>query len=128
MSRKIKFRGQCAHSTTWYCGYYVHIPKSYQNSPQHFIFKNNSRFTVKPETVGQFTGLYDKNGKEIYEGDIVKLTNLGWELGIVEFHNACFAVYVTNKEFLEPCKIQYWSDSDIIGNIHENPELLSEQP
>ena len=73
----------------------------------------------------QYTGLTDKNGKEIYEGDIVTL-NGEWEeiehddCSIVTFENGCFRV----GDGYENEAGSYLSDWRIIGNIHENPELL----
>ena len=76
----------------------------------------------------QYTGLTDKNGKEIYEGDIVTL-NGEWEeiehddCSIVTFENGCFRV----GDGYENEAGSYLSDWRIIGNIHENPELLKEE-
>ena len=73
----------------------------------------------------QYTGLTDKNGKEIYEGDIVTL-NGEWEeiehddCSIVTFENGCFRV----GDGYENEAGSYLSDWRIIGNIHENPELV----
>ena len=75
--------------------------------------------------VEQYTGLKDKNGKEIYEGDIVTL-NGEWEeiehddCSIVTFENGCFRV----GDGYENEAGSYLSDWRIIGNIHEDPELL----
>lgn len=81
---------------------------------------------VDPETVGQFTGLPDKNGMNIFKGDIVEYFPGGLFLipqtGIVEFHDGAFGVMLFEKKgiFLtfaaDYCKV--------IGNIHDNPELL----
>lgn len=67
----------------------------------------------------QFTGLYDKNGKEIYEGDILK------DEGVVCFHDAAFQTknYPMMNFFIQGMEDKK-SKLEIIGNIHENPELL----
>ena len=77
------------------------------------------------ETIGQYTGLQDKNGKEIYEGDILKIHYIG-EIGTavheVLFYNGTFAVSCTKdyKSLLNEVN-EY---SEIIGNIYENSDLL----
>lgn len=68
---------------------------------------------IKPETVGQFTGLHDKNGKEIYEGDIIKGETRNFT---VKFEEGMFTTDVG--------KFILHGDYEIIGNIHQNPELL----
>ena len=80
-------------------------------------------FEVFPETVGQFTGLTDKNGKKIFEGDIIRSNS---ERGYIEYYpNDCAFDVVDDHGF-------YWlisemSNIEVIGNIHDNPELLEEK-
>lgn len=98
--------------------------------------------TVDPKTVGQFTGLTDKNGKEIYEGDVIKgkktyMGNYGQHRtkdfsGTVEFEPASFRVKLANQTIINrfggSCYVFFASTDEcleVIGNIHENPELLN---
>ena len=92
-------------------------------------------FEVQPETVGQYTGLTDKNGKKIFEGDIVHV--LGnqqvedWKnvnyIGSVAFLDAGFCVIdgtVEEHGFRRYGLPRLDFDLEVIGNIHDNPELL----
>lgn len=115
MNRTIKFRGKRIDNGQWVYGDLV------QCDHDILILPINTGWThhkVIPETVGQFTGLLDKKGKEIYEGDIVvsKYSNPGE----VVFSDGQFCVNYNGYCALIP------SDAyETIGNIHDNPELLS---
>ena len=102
-------------------------------------FDNYSDYEVDPDSIGQFTGLTDKNGKKIFEGDILKFTDTNAEyewIGKVEFGNpnaeynwGFQLVYISGTK--PNTDILLWFDmeetgaySEVIGNIHDNPELL----
>lgn len=116
--REIKFRawdGEKMHVPVFLADDFLTTETTYV---PHSDWEDAKRFIVM-----QFTGLKDKNGEEIYEGDIVKLPNglilkIGWEIG---FHQYCGKSRATSAGF----NFMYKHDEvEIIGNIYENPELL----
>lgn len=75
-------------------------------------------------TVGQYTGLTDKNGKKIFEGDIVKAPD--GEIFKIEWHSVALSWILRNKKSSCLAYLRYLDMFEIIGNIHDNPELLKE--
>ena len=131
--REILFRGKRLDNGEWVYGYYVHIgPVSCQRA--YIIPEYTSAIYVKevdPSTVDQYTGLMDKNDKRIFEGDIVS-TDIARPYFIVEFRDGCFMFncndggkdyYDIMLPILEDAQTEY-KYGEIIGNIHDNPELL----
>lgn len=117
--REILFRGKGDkkyNDGMWYFGVPI---RCYDGDWQ--ICTNNSKRTVIPETIGQYTGLADKNGTKIFEGDIVLLKG-DEEPCQVAFDESCFQVYGNSI-----CYVMdnfYDHDIEVIGNIYDNPELL----
>lgn len=147
MNREIKFRGLRVDGKGWVYGYYYEY-----NSKSYIGFQDLSdnsetgyNHEVTPESVGQFTGLKDKNEVDIYEGDKLHFkTYEGGGFGKVGLDAYAEVVYgdhnftdtvlnraigfylLTGKNHRET-SIGYWIYSHkatVIGNIHENPELL----
>jgi uncharacterized phage protein (TIGR01671 family) len=132
MNRTIKFRGKRVDNGEWVYGF-VMSWKHFDGTKyvQVVSIKNDAQeYVVIPETVGQFTGLLDKNGKEIYEGDYLMQGNgFLWEvfysidriqLKRKGMKNEYHTVYVSLSSILG-----YNSIYEVIGNIHDNPELLN---
>lgn len=134
MNREIKFRGKRVDNGEWVYGDIIHC-----TSGKTYIFPSGDyanesdkvnqegclmmfTFEVVPKTAGQLTGLYDKNGKKIYEGDIVKAwVNFGPAGDEQRINTVQITPFGTN--------LQSWIFEEnmlpeIIGNIHDNPELL----
>jgi len=124
--REIKFRGKRKNNGEWVYGCYY----QYSDGRVAILTHEDIGFQywtgkqqVDPKTVGQYTGLKDKNDKEIYEGDIVKAN--------MDFGPGGMAEQTTSiywDENVGGWQFNYFDKAtiEIIGNIHDNPELLEE--
>lgn len=132
MNRAIKFRGKSIYDEEWLYGSLVKIEKDrYAVIPplnDIEIGKSIGMYEVCLETVGQFTGLSDKNGKKIYEGDLLLID--GYE-GVkiynkVGIKDGCFGYLGERSGKLLPF-CHYNVAEEIAGNIYDNPELIKEE-
>ena len=152
--REILFRGKRIDNGEWVYGYYARKGAD-KESFRHYIcvstfssdYQSNYTYPfylydyeVDPLTVGQcVSGLTDKNGKKIFEGDIVDITQ--YDNVHHKAYRCCRAkVFFSNFAFRtnaapeyedeEPLSYWFWHDCDfeVIGNIHDNPELLEVTP
>ena len=132
--RNIKYRGMSADKSVWFYGDYIkretgqiyRDDKLEDDGVMHLIVDNDLIQEVNGLTVGQDTGLKDKNGKDIYTGDIVGYSTFNLK-GVVKYDikNGCLVVNINNgttgrltHKTINECKLK------IIGNKYENPELL----
>ena len=112
---------------TWVYGSYVSYPVAQ-------IFDLEDEYIVDPATVGQYTGLCDKNGVRIFEGDIVDIWSAGQHChGLVKWGQGSVSFFVE-----VPCTPHIWHLSgggknydeetcEVIGNLQDSPELLNEE-
>lgn len=134
--REILFRGKIRGSGAWVEGNLANVKWWFDASPITVIIPTDAyldprdgrgpiRYVdVIPETIGQYTGLKDKNGKKIFEGDVVRnsgisVSSLKGPQVVEIFHGRCvpFNVYPDYNCWFP-------DESEIIGNIHDNPELV----
>ena len=150
--REILFRGKDPETGTWYEGFYMALSDTtycfrgdydaHPDNTKHYIVfdrmtdwglpNQHLRADADPSTVGQYTGLKDKHGKRIFEGDIIvcrQPINGNWineviEIGYVEMKHGAFGLH-RKQGYYRPFKD--WLEDyeyEVIGNIHDNPELL----
>jgi len=129
MNREIKFRGKCLEDGEWVFGDLRVVGKARMISiliPQPKPVTEVT-WMVDPKTVGQYTGLKDKNGEKIFEGDVVKghyyiNGNKKRIVGFVRFVRAGW--YIEGVKQYEYVTTRLTPAFERIGNIHDNPELL----
>ena len=163
--REILFRGQRCDNGEWVQGFYVRADHHWHKNGIHkdWIicgasanggwFALNNKYAVKSETVGQFTGLTDKNGKKIFEGDILAWDNVDedpytgekncalrdlvsviWDngsmgalnIGYIRLSDGRKRIYENGEIFALSDELNV-SDYVVFGNVHDNPELLEVQ-
>lgn len=130
--REILFRGKRTDNGEWVYGNLVKSNEKYfiyYEEPDEMCQTGNWLFykEVIPETVGQYTGLKDKNGKRIFEGDIIKNQYRKSQFQYVNVFFFCDRTHcwlVENKYGMLGQLCNVIGDIEVIGNIHDNPELL----
>ena len=149
-AENIEFRGKSKRTGEWLYGDLVrNVEGTFAIVPPFEISMNNycGNYEVDKETIGQFTGLYDENGSEIYEGDIVDWTFFYTEncnggavecdtivTGIIEWYQGGFILKVINNDFedagqysISDLNTDTKSDVVVKGNIYDNKELLTQE-
>lgn len=154
MNREIIYRGKRCSDGKWVYGFYVESKQSWKGHKPHKswivtgaisnggFFNILGRYAVKDDTVGQFTGFLDKNGKKIFEGDIVRspLGNIvavefGYKEHIVKHGRpqitdgfACYGWIARNvKNGITDFFDNEFVAGEVIGNIYDNQDLLNKK-
>lgn len=145
--REILFRGKWIGNGEWVEGYYCKISETtyafaedYERNPipvHHYILQEVmtdwglpnrfNQYEIDPETTCQYIGLKDKNGRRIWENDIVK-HEISGIIGTVKWYEEDYVgwcaddIQVDEQQFTD----EMWSECEVIGNVFDNPELLKE--
>jgi uncharacterized phage protein (TIGR01671 family) len=126
--REILFRGKRIDNGEWLCGNLT-VWDDGEASIDQEPTEGSLLYAVVPQTVGQYTGLTDKNGKKMFEGDVVAGAVHWLEMmknGVITFRYGSFGLVWYRgcveqfNPFTSMCNVEY----EVVGNIHDNPELL----
>lgn len=122
--REILFRGKRKDNGEWVEGFYCGGNERNTLHPAIFIYLPDKQSydyqDIDINTLGQYTGLCDKNGVRVFEGDIVRIFDGEYFSGVVKYSNEQGSFTVDDTS------LHYWvSDIEVIGNIHDNSELLN---
>ena len=124
MKREILFRGKRVDNGEWVEGFYVN-----KNKDKHQIVTNNDIWPILviPETVGQFTGLTDKNGSNVFNEDVCTSNTTDFNFLVKWDNEACAYLALRGEEKVPFSWFSRIRESElvVIGNIHDNPELLT---
>ena len=126
MGREILFRGKRKSDGKWIFGNLLQTDDDgtyiIQNHVPHHFLKN---FEVDPESICQYTGLTDKNGRKIFEGDILRFENCSnypvvWDDDYCAFGSCWYSDFDHLSKYRS-------IEIEVVGNIFDNPELLEEE-
>lgn len=137
MNRPIKFRGKLKNDKEWVCGSLIIYPDGEHNILTE-IAKKSYRlkdWNVDPNTIGQFIGILDRNGKEIYEGDIITVRGdyprvvlwdkVSWAIMPCECYNDK-TFWVMNLQHPGNDWWEEFADEiEVVGNMYDNPEMIT---
>ena len=125
--REIKFRAKRTDTGEWVFGDLQHVQRINTKEEAEQSGRGTkpavriANYDVEKVTIGQFTGLYDMNGRAVFEGDLLRgydhVVVVGWLDG---------GFCVCKSDIIEPLMYLDVEDREVIGNIHDNPELLTE--
>lgn len=122
--REILFRGFNKKNNQWLYGFYLRNRGAHFVCPDEFaVGKSWEDYEVDPYTVGQYTGLLDKNGTKIFEGDIIDFTNVDYPDCEIIYDNGAFVCNEIGEDNIV-CELHLRLVNEVIGNIHDNPESI----
>lgn len=129
--REILFRAKLLFNGMWVYGCFVN--SDFNGYEQIVSSADGAMYDIVSETLGQYTGLGDKNGRKIFDGDIVRVL-LSWDgddvmdIGRVFYSEELCGFYRTSKVFGDGCpSMTYTDEYEVIGNIYDNPKLIGEK-